>query len=326
MQMLLHNAQLALTQLIVLYVIVGVGVAAERLGWFRAETARQASGLLLYVVTACVIVRSFYSMEFSRERLRGFLISAACGVLLHVLGILISEPFFRSSRDAATESVLHFAAIYGNCGYMALPLAQAMVGEEGVFYCSAVILSFQVFSFTHGAYTMAGGAPLRRKNAHTQSDAAQFRWKTLFLNAGVLSVVVGLPLFLFAIPLPELITKPVDFIAGMNTPLAMLMFGAYLSHTKLKGFLRSKKIFSALGIKLLALPALVMAALLAFGVRGALLNALLISASAPSANNTVVFAAKYGRDPGYAAQIVGFISIASIVTMPLVIAVGLSMK
>ena len=111
----------------------------------------------------------------------------------------------------------------------------------------------------------------------------------------------------------------------MNSPLAMLMFGAYLSHTQFSSILRSKKLIIATGLKLLAIPAVVMSALLLFGVRGPLLNALLISASAPSANNTVVFAARHGRDTGYAAQVVALISILSIITMPLMIAVGLSM-
>jgi predicted permease len=201
-----------------------------------------------------------------------------------------------------------------------------MTGDEGVFYCSAVILTFQVFSFTHGAFAMAGGRLRLGKKRLPPEDgtAVKFQWKSLFLNAGVLSVLAGLPLFLLRVPVPALLTRPIDLVAAMNTPLAMLIFGAYLSRTRFRGFLQNKKIFASLGIKLLAIPALVMGALLLCNVHGALLNALLISASAPSANNTVVFAAKYGRDPGYAAQVVGVISLVSVLTMPLVIAVGLS--
>ena len=332
MQLFFKNVGVALEQLIVLYLIVGAGVAAERLKWFREATARQCSNLLFFVITPCVIVRSFATIEYNEKNVRGFLISVGCGLLLHALGVVITEPFFRG-KDNARESVLHFASMYGNCGYMALPLAQAMVGNDGVFYCSAVILTYQVYSFTHGAFTMSGGKiDFRRKTLDVRQETAngdkvpKFKWKNLVLNAGVLSVLVGLPLFLFQIPLPELLLRPIDYVASMNTPLAMLMFGAYLSRTKFRGFLQNKKIFVAFAIKLFVLPGIVMGSLLLFGVRGALLNALLISASAPSANNTVVFAAKFGRDPGYAAQVVGLMSMISVVTMPLMIAVGLSIR
>ena len=68
-----------------------------------------------------------------------------------------------------------------------------------------------------------------------------------------------------------------------------------------------------------------LAALLLCGVRGDLLTALLISASAPSAQITVIFAAKYGRDSGYAAQVVSLMNFVSIVTMPLMIAIGMTL-
>ena len=138
-------------------------------------------------------------------------------------------------------------------------------------------------------------------------------------------MAVGLPIFLLRVPVPALIGTPIASVAAMNSPLAMLMFGAYLSCTRLKGLLRSKKLFLAMAIKLFAVPAVVMAALLLCGVRGALLNAVMIPAAAPPANNTVVFAARHGRDTGYAAQVVSLLSLLSVVTMPLMIALGLSL-
>ncbi|MDR1927203.1 MAG: AEC family transporter [Oscillospiraceae bacterium] len=317
------NMRTALEHVAMLYVMVGFGVIGERLHWFTAKNARRCTKLLFFIVTPCVILRSFFTMEYSPESLRGLAVSVGAGILLHAAGILLSEGFFRNPKKREAESVLHFASIYGNCGYMALPLAQALVGGAGVFYCSAVILTFQMFSFTHGVYVMRGGIPFQRKRGEARAPGAKFEWKHLILNAGVLSVLVGLPLFLFNLHLPRLLTVPMESVAAMNTPLAMLIFGAYLSRTSFKGILRSKKLPVAIGIKLFAIPAVVMAALLLFGAEGALLKALLISASAPSANNTVVMAAQQGRDAGYAAQVVGIISLLSIVTMPLMIALAM---
>ena len=331
MHLFFANALVALKQVAMLYIIAGIGFAAERLRWFPEATARLCTKLLLYTVTPCVVVNSFLNIEYSAQAVRGLLISLLCGVLLHAAGMLLSEPFFRSREDRGgrkqpeTESVLHFASIYGNCGYMGLPLAQAMVGPQGVFYCSVVILTFQVCSFTHGTYVMSGGVPFRKQGTEDRDQGVKFQWKNLVLNAGVLSVAVGLPVFLLQLPVPALVRTPLASVAAMNSPLAMLMFGAYLSRTKVQGLLRSKKIFATMGIKLFAIPAVVMSALLLMRAEPALLNALLISAAAPPANNTVVFAARHGRDTGYAAQVVSLLSLMSIVTMPLMIALGLSL-
>ncbi|MCL2299723.1 MAG: AEC family transporter [Firmicutes bacterium] len=326
MHLFFTNALIALKQVAILYIIAGLGFAAERLRWFPEATARLCTKLLLYTVVPCVVLTSFLSMEYSPEAVRGLLISLLCGALLHAAGMLMSEPFFRGRKQPEAESVLHFAAVYGNCGYMGLPLAQAMVGQQGVFYVSVVILTFQMLSFTHGAYVMSGGVPFRKQGTGGRGEGVRFEWKRLILNAGVLSVAVGLPIFLLRIPVPALVKTPLSMVAAMNSPLAMLMFGAYLSRTKMQGLLRSKKIFAAIGIKLFAVPAVTMAALLFMRAEPALITAILIPAAAPPANNTVVFAAQYGRDTGYAAQAVSLLSLLSIVTMPLMIALGLSLN
>ena len=58
------------------------------------------------------------------------------------------------------------------------------------------------------------------------------------------------------------------------------------------------------------------------GISGALLTACMISASVPSANNTVMFSAKYGKDTGVASKIVAICSLVSVFTMPVMIALS----
>lgn len=52
---------------------------------------------------------------------------------------------------------------------------------------------------------------------------------------------------------------------------------------------------------------------------------MIIAASAPPANITVVFAAKYNKDTGLASQTVAIVSFISIVTMPLLIGLASTM-
>jgi predicted permease len=323
MQLFLSHALVAMRQVVMLYIMVAIGFAAERIQWFPEATARMCTKVLLYIITPCVILKSFFVMEYSKQALRGLLIAFGCGAVLHIAGILISEPFFRKKNAPRNDALLHFAAVYGNCGYMALPLAQGIVGSAGVFYCSVVVLTFQIFAFSHGEFVMAGGRIGRVSEPHAQ---VKFDWKKLFLNAGVLSVAVGLPLFLLRAPVPELLSNPISSVAAMNSPLAMLMFGAYLSKTNfmVSTLLKYPKFYLTMCIKLFAVPAVVLAAMILLRVEGPLRTAMLISASAPSANNTVILAAKYEHNTGYAAQVTGIVSIVSILTMPLMIAVGLS--
>jgi hypothetical protein len=306
-------------QLVMLYLIVGVGVAAERLKWFPGSTAKRCTQLLIYVVAPCIIIRSFLVMEYSPAVLRNLGLALLGGLLIHFVGMGLSWHLFRGKKRPDSDPILHYGSIYGNNGYLGLPLAQAMVGDMGVFYVSIVVLTFQMFAFTHGMFVMQGGA------IKGQNKKVKFDWKKLFINAAVLSVAIGFPLYILRVPVPEMIRWPIDTIAAMNTPLAMLMFGTFLSRTKFNSILRNKKIFLTLVIKLLITPLILMSGMLLIGIRGELLHALMITAATPSANNTVVFAANFDRDAGYAAQVVALMCILSIITMPTMIAFALSL-
>lgn len=305
-----QNCLIAAQQVVILYLIVAVGFVSDKLGVFTEKTARAANDLLFYVITPCVIIESFLTTQFNSETSKGFLLAALGAVLTHVLGIVISIPFFRKGENK-NNAVFKFACIYGNMGYMALPLAQAMLGSEGVFYCSAGIIVFQIFTFTHGVWQMNRG----------KGDGEKFNPKKLVLNPGVIAVLIGLPFFLLKIEMPEIITKPVSFIGSMNTPLAMLMLGTYMSNAGLKTIFKNKEQYLVALVKIIAVPLAFFAVAKLTGVlSGALFTACMIQASAPSANNTVMFAAKYGRDTGIASKTVAFVSFTSIITMPVMIA------
>lgn len=303
--MFFDNVLITARQVGILYIMVLVGVICDKIGLFTEKTGRACTDLLFYIITPSVIINSFFTREFTKDSGIKLLIAVGCGFLLHFVAIALNTPLF-SRGDRDENCVYKYGAIYGNVGYMTLPLTEALLGAEGVFYCSAVIMAFNVVSFTHGVFMMDKGKG--------------FDAKKLILNPGVIAVLIGLPFFLFKVPLPELITKPVDFIANTQTPVAMIIFGTFLSNTRLKNIFKNKKIFLVALSKLIALPAIMIAIYRVIGLSGTLLTAMAISSCAPSANNTVLFSAKYGKDAGLASQLVATVSFISIITMPIIIA------
>ena len=127
-----------------------------------------------------------------------------------------------------------------------------------------------------------------------------FSPKKLILNPGMISLIIGLPLFFFDIKPPETVMTALSHIANLNTPLAMLFLGTYIANTDMKNMFSSYENYLASFLKLAALPLSMLLIFKLMGVSGELLTALIISASAPSANNTVMFSAKYGVPPSFA--------------------------
>ena len=310
--MFFQNVLIASEQVAILYILVAVGAIADKVGIYTEKVAKSCTDLLFYIITPAVIVESFLSLEYNKETAKSLFIAMGCGFILHIVSAAISTVVF--NRCPIDEgSIYKYSCAYGNCGYMALPLAGAVLGNEGVFYCSAVIISFQIFSFTHGIYVITKG-----------KEKVKFDFKKLILNPGVISVIIGLPLFLLSVQLPEIIAKPVNYIASLNTPVAMLIFGTYIANTNFKSIFKNWRIFAVAVVKLLILPLLLISAFRFAGITGSLLVALSISAGAPTANNTVMFAAKYDRNTGLASQTVAVVSFISIITLPVMIALAQS--
>lgn len=296
-------------QVLILYLIVAVGFAADKLKVFKQTTAKLSNDLLFYIITPCVIIQSFMNMTFDVKTVKSLGIAFLCMAGTLTMGMLISIPFFNKSGD--NKAIFKYAVNYGNMGYMALPLCQAMLGNEGVFYCSAGVVAFNIFSFTHGIWVM------------TKSKGnSSFDFKKLLFNPGVISVLIGMPFFIFDINLPQVFDTAVGHVSNLNTPLAMLFFGTYIANTDLKNMFKLKENYLVALLKLLVLPAIMLGIYKLVGVSGTLLSACMISASVPSANNTVMFSAKYGKDTGVASQVVSFNSGLSVLTIPLMVALS----
>ena len=296
-------------QVLILYLIVAVGFAADKLKVFKQTTAKLSNDLLFYIITPCVIIQSFMNMTFDVKTVKSLGIAFLCMAGTLTMGMLISIPVFNKSGD--NKAIFKYAVNYGNMGYMALPLCQAMLGNEGVFYCSAGVVAFNIFSFTHGIWVM------------TKSKGnSSFDFKKLFFNPGVISVLIGMPFFIFDINLPQVFDTAVGHVSNLNTPLAMLFFGTYIANTDLKNMFKLKENYLVALLKLLVLPAIMLGIYKLVGVSGTLLSACMISASVPSANNTVMFSAKYGKDTGVASQVVAFNSGLSVLTIPLMVALS----
>ena len=310
----LNNVYTAFTQVVILFLIAGVGFACEKKGIYTEKASRLTTDLLFYIVAPAIIVRSFLSVEYTKDSLKGLCLAALGGLIFHIVGIIFAHFMFNKD-DKNIACIYKYACVYGNVGYMALPLAQAILGYEGVFYCSAIMVPFNILSFTHGVRLM-------EKEKETDKKA---RLKNLALNPGVIGVAIGLPLFLLNVKLPQIIYSPVSYIADLNTPLAMIMFGTYLASAEWKSIFKDKGIYKVALVKIILMPLITIGILKLVGYGGVLLTACVLSSSAPTANNTVMFSAKFGRDTAVASKITALISVLSIVTMPVMIAIAQSL-
>ena len=291
-------------QVLVLFIMIFVGFICTKRGFFSEEGIKSITNFILYITIPCVIINSFHrEFDFTMVKNLGKAFFAA--LLVYLLNILLVNLIIHD-KDENRERVLKFATIFSNCGYMALPLQEALLGKDGVFLGSVFNVVFNIINWTYGIFLMGG-------------KGTKISIKTAFLNPGVIGVVLGLIFFLTPLKLPHILLSSLQNFASMNTVLPTLVIGFYLAKVSNLTVLKDVKLSLALLLRLVLLPVLAMILLIVFGLRGNLLASIIIAAAAPCAANTVMFAGKFDRDTSLSATLVSVSTLFSIITMPIII-------
>ncbi len=311
----MENFLVVARQVAVLFALIGVGAVCRRMHLLGASAVRGMVNVLLLLVTPCLIVDAF-QRPFDSSMLAQLGLAFLIALALHAVLILLAHILIRTGR-ASTETVLRLAVVFSNAGFMGIPLEQAVLGDEGVFFGIIYVAVFNVMVWSWGLRVMRG----------TDSRSAESRgpW-VMFVNPGTVGLMLGLPLFLFSVSLPEIVHTPVRMMASLNTPLAMLVIGYYLAGAHLGAVVRNLSAYEAAIMRLIICPLALTFALYPF--RGQLDRVMMLSlvaaASAPVAATVTMFASKYGRDVDLSVGVVSGTTILSIVTMPTVIALAMS--
>ena len=296
-------------QIAILFIMIGVGYFCSKRRILSPLTIKELSKFIIYVVTPCIIVESF-QRPFDSSMLRNMGIVCAAAVGTHAMGIILSRLLIHD-KERNRQVVYQFATIFSNCGFMGLPLQYAILGSDGVFYGAIFIAIFNVFTWTYG-FSLMG------------SRAQKVEIKKLLLNPGILGVTVGFILFITSFRIPHVLLVPIKSFAALNTPLPMVIVGYYLSQITTLKVLKNKNLAITTAIKLIASPLLALLMLYLIGIRGMLLTSVIISASAPSAANTVMFSVLFSRDTELAVTLVSLSTLMSLFTMPLVISLAMA--
>lgn len=292
------------SQVLILMILVALGALLSKTGILTESGVRSITDMVLMTVTPCVIIKSFVR-EFDAKALKGLLISFLIAVMVHI-GFIVLSRIILHSKDISRERVLRLGAIFTNCGYMSLPLQEAILGETGVFYGSSFIAIFNLFVWSYGIITISG-------------DKKYLTPKKLVFNPGMIGLAVGLVIFLFSLPVPKIIYQPISFIAALNTPLPMIIIGYHLSKTDILKSIKDLQCLLASLVRMLLLPAVAIALMYLCRVRGDMLVSAAISCSAPTAAITTMFASKFGGDTELSVNMVSLTTIMSLLTMPLII-------
>ena len=306
-----------------LFIIIALGFLCQRIKLLTEEANKCMADIVMYFVTPCVIINAFSATLYPREELLGILkniaLVALIAVAVHVAMILAVTVIFRF-KNQDKKRLMRFAAVFSNAGFIALPLAQALIdtpeSHEGALYAAVYLAVFNIALWTWGYADMSG-------------ESSGMHLKKILLNPGIIGVAVGLvfftsPLYITlngeaGLRLPSVMAGAISALSALNLPLPMLMVGFYLGKSDLIAAFKDGWSYLCIALRLLVFPLVTLGVLYICGVRGNVLSVSVIGACAPVGATATIFAAKFGRDTELSVRLVSLSTVLSMVTMPLIV-------
>ena len=315
---MIDNFLIVARQVAILFVLMGFGAVMRKAGFFKENAIDGLVNVLILVVTPCLIVDVF-QRPFDPSMLRGLGLAFAIAALIHAALILLAGCVIRH-RDENVRRPLQLASVFSNAGFMGIPLEQAVLGDAGVFFGIVYVVVFNLFIWSWGIGMMRNGELRKWDGGRRSLDLHSV------VNPGTVGIALGLPLFFSSAKLPAVIGEPIHHMANLNTPLAMIVIGYALMGAEFGKVLRTGAVYVAAFVRLVVCPLLVIAALYPFRqtLDRNLMLAITVAASAPVAAMVSMFASKYGRDVSVSVAVVSGTTLLSILTMPVVIALAMS--
>ena len=295
---------LVLKQSVIMFLITCIGMICYKTNIITKQAQKFFSGFVLKVVIPCFIFMSFQT-ELSPELLKGMLFALLLSVLSHILLIVLSMIVIR--KNEKTEyAIERFSLVYTNCGFMGITLISGGFGSEGALYATVYLMVFNVLVWTHGVIVI--------KNNFSAKELIN-----VLTSPTMISIVLGIICLAFGIKVPEVLAKPLDYIAAMNTPLPMTIAGVMIAQNSLLGTLKDFRAIVVSALKLLIFPMIIFFVLRLIPCNDVVLMSIMLSVSCPTATIGTLFAIEHNKNAAYASRIFAITTVASSITMPLII-------
>ena len=300
---------MATTQIILslvkLFLMIIPGYILGRTHVMSDEQSKGISTVIVNVTWPCLIVISL-QRDFSKELCINMGILAVAMVAAMIIAFAFAKLVCRFMKlDNSKTYLLTFMLMFGNTGFMGIPVCAALYGGEGTFYAALIDAVQDVFIFTVGLILIE-----RSTGKHIGLSVKHF------LTPGMASIVVGLGLFVAGITLPQIVYVPMETIGTATSPLAMIVVGFQLGQISLKDLVSDSRLYVMSFFRLIAMPVIFLAGvMIVFPDMNLLCKVIVVEMATPVAACTAIFSQQYDGDVAFATKGVMLSTVLSIVTL-----------
>lgn len=302
---------IVLEQLEIFVVYLLIGVFAVKLHFLDREKLGVLSGCITKMLLPLLIFTNTINGTTREQFLSSLVIVLLAAVLylvLYFVAVLLAKLL---KINANHNNIYRACTMFGNCGFMGIPIITALYPEQGGLYITMYTVIDQLALWTVG---MDLTAPVD----HTEKLPASQRLRKM-VNPATVAILAGVFVVLAGIRLPSVIITALTKTGAAASPLAMIYLGGVFCYIKIFEYLKRREIYVTVLIKMMVMPVIVYAVLSHIpGISQNIAVTMGILCALPAMSSVSMMAENQHSDSDYAAGFIFVTTLVSVVTLPIV--------
>lgn len=297
---------LLLEQMIVLFLLMGVGFYCYKKDIITDESSKKLSAMVINIANPAMVLTGC----MGENKIKGQeLLQVALIIVLMYGGLLLLAMVLPMLLKIEKRSIGTYRAmtVFSNIGFMGFPVISALYGREALLYASLFLIPYNVLIYTYGISAMSPGK--QQKGAFSISR---------ILNVGVIACIITIVVYLMQIQIPEFVESTVTYLSNLTAPLSMMVIGASLATINIKKLFTDVKLLLFSAMKLLLIPIVGVFVIKQFVSNEMICGVCMVMLATPVGSMTAMLAQQYDGDYEMASKGVALTTVLSVATMPLV--------
>lgn len=300
---------LLLEQMVVLFILMGIGFFCYKKQIITDEVSRKLSAIVVNIANPALILTGC----MGEEKMKGEELALTCIIMLAMYGALLvlAELLPRLLRiEKKSRGTYKAMTVFSNIGFMGFPVIAALYGNGALLYAALFTIPYNVLIYTYGVSAMSTEEGNKdKRNA--------LNWGRI-LNVGVIACMITIIVYLFGISVPSFVKNTVTHLSNLTAPLSMMVIGASLATIDLKKLFMDGRLLLFSFIKLIVIPVLGVMLINKFVSNEIICGVCMVMLATPVGSMTAMLAQQYDGDYEMASKGVALTTILSVFTIPLV--------
>lgn len=274
-----------LEQMTMIFILLLTGFFLYKKNIISVHASKDLSALVVNICSPGLVIVSMFN-DLSSVSKDSVILVGLISISFYLFLIAFGYFLVKLLRiPASLKDAYVLMTVFGNVGFIGIPVALAIIGPESMVYVIVFNFFFNVFIFTFGIML------LKRDGAENKMS-----WKD-YLSPGLVACLIAFPIYWFDIRLPGEVETLAGYYGNACTLLSMLVIGISLAQIRAEQVLKNKKLLFFVLLRFFVFPVLFALALKPLLPDLIMRSTVVLMAALPAGNMPAMLCEQYGKDP-----------------------------